>query len=213
MFDLDARDAHPHHHQPGLQRRPHPGRDPVRDDDGPRRSRDAASADYLWNVKSVVPFLKVDKGLADEEDGAQVMKPMPDLDALLDRAKAQGRVRHQDALGHQAGRRRASRRWSTSSSRSAGRCSATGLVPIIEPEVDIHSPREGRGRGRCSRRPSSSSSISSATDQLVMLKLTLPEADNFYAELVKHPKCCGWWRCPAATAATRPTRGWPATTA
>ena len=64
------------------------------------------TAEYLWEVKNVVPFLKVDKGLADEADGAQVMKPMPDLDALLRRAPGQGRVRHQDALGDQAGRTR-----------------------------------------------------------------------------------------------------------
>ena len=101
------------------------------------------TADYLWSVKGVVPFLKVDKGLADEVDGAQVMKPMPGLDELLERAVGQGRVRHQDALGHQAGRPRGRRaRSSTSSSRSAGRSSATGLVPIIEPEVDIHSPQK-----------------------------------------------------------------------
>ena len=116
-------------------------------------------------VKNVVPFLKVDKGLADEADGVQVMKPMPGLDELLARANEQGRVRHQDALGHQArepGRRR--RRSSTSSSRSAAQILGPGLVPIIEPEVDIHSPEKAQAEellkaailaqlGRADRRP------------------------------------------------------------
>ena len=71
-----------------------------------RQIEGKGAAEYLWQEKHVVPFLKVDKGLADEADGAQVMKPMPDLDALLARAIAPRRVRHEDALGHQAGQPR-----------------------------------------------------------------------------------------------------------
>ena len=136
-----------------------------------------------------MPFLKVDKGLADEADGVQVMKPMPGLDELLERAIGEGRVRHEDALGHQArepGRRR--RRSSTSSSRSAARSSAHGLVPIIEPEVDIHSRREGEAEALLKAAILAAARSALTDGQSVMLKLTLPDTDGFYRDLVEHPK-------------------------
>ena len=100
------------------------------------------TADYLWNVKKVVPFLKIDKGLADEADGAQT----DEADAWPRRAararRRQGHLRHQGALGHQAAPTQAWTPSSPSSSRSRRQVLATGLVPILEPEVDIKSPQK-----------------------------------------------------------------------
>ncbi len=144
------------------------------------------TADYLWKVKRVVPFLKVDKGLADESDGAQIMKPMPDLDALLDRArqknvfgtKMRSVIKGANADGVNAvvdqqfeiGRRIVS----------------AGLVPIIEPEVDIKSAEKAAIEDLLKH------AILTHLDQLdggelVMLKLTLPEVDNFYRDCIEHP--------------------------
>ena len=144
------------------------------------------SADYLWNVKNVVPFLKIDKGLADEDQGAQVMKPMPGLDALLDRAVEHGIFGTKersviklpgsglDAVVEQQ-------------FEVAQQVLAKGLVPIIEPEVDIHSPRKGEAEGQL--KAALLDGVNKlADDQAVMLKLTLPDTDNLYSELVAHPK-------------------------
>jgi fructose-bisphosphate aldolase class I len=145
------------------------------------------SADYLWSVKGVVPFLKVDKGLADEADGAQVMKPMPGLDELLPRAVGKGvfgtKMRSVIKLGDEAGVTAV-----VDQQFAVGRqILAAGLMPIIEPEVDIHSPQKAEAEALLKDR------ILRHLDGLgdglqVMLKLTLPEADGFYGELVAHPK-------------------------
>ena len=125
------------------------------------------TADYLWNVKRVVPFLKVDKGLADEQDGAQVMKPIPGLDDLLARARDNG------VFGTKM--------------RSVIKLPGAGLVPIIEPEVDIHSPRKAEAEDQL--KAALLDGVNGlADDQFVMLKLTLPDTDNLYMELVSHPK-------------------------
>jgi fructose-bisphosphate aldolase class I len=144
------------------------------------------SAEYLWEVKGVVPFLKVDKGLVDDADGVQLMKPMPDLDGLLARAKAKGvfgtKMRSVIKLADPAGvKANVDQQFEV-----ARTIIAAGLVPIIEPEIDIHSPQKAEAEallkaailehlGRL------------GSDQLVMLKLTLPEAPDFYRELVDHP--------------------------
>jgi fructose-bisphosphate aldolase class I len=143
--------------------------------------------DYLWSVKGVVPFLKVDKGLADEADGAQVMKPMPDLDALLERAVAKGvfgtKMRSVVKVANQAGIDAV-----VDQQFDVGRTIlAAGLVPIIEPEVDIHSPSKAEAEGLLK------AALLAQLDRLgegqqVMLKLTLPERDDLYAELVAHPR-------------------------
>ena len=150
-----------------------------------RKVEGRSTAAYLWEVKNVVPFLKVDKGLADEANGVQMMKPMPELDALLGKAKAAGIfgtkmrsvikqlnkdgikaiVKQQFEVGKQI--------------------IAAGLVPIIEPEVDIH----------CKDKAAIEDVLLAAImdelnalkdDQIVMLKLTLPETDNLYAPCVAH---------------------------
>jgi fructose-bisphosphate aldolase class I len=145
------------------------------------------SADYLWSVKQVVPFLKVDKGLLDEANGVQLMKAMPQLDALLERAKGKGVfgtkmrsvIKHADARGIAE---------VVAQQFTIGRqILGAGLMPIIEPEVDIHAT-DKEGAERLLK-----AAILEHLDQLgpqqqVMLKLTIPSVDDFYAELVKHPK-------------------------
>jgi fructose-bisphosphate aldolase, class I len=144
------------------------------------------SAEYLWTVKRVVPFLKVDKGLAGEVDGVQVMKPIPDLDALLTRATDKGlfgtKMRSVIKLANDAGVKSVVDQQFD----IARQILAAGLVPIIEPEIDIHSPQKAEAEALLE------AAIVEhlgelASDQVVMLKLTLPERDDFYADLVAHP--------------------------
>jgi fructose-bisphosphate aldolase class I len=145
-----------------------------------------STADYLWEVKGVVPILKVDKGLADEENGVQVMNPNPDLDALLEKAKSKhifgtkmrSVIKHANAGGIKS---------IVAQQFEVGRkiCDA-GLVPIIEPEVDIHCPDKAEAEALLKTEIMNELN-QLATDQLVMLKLTLPEADNLYKEAVAHP--------------------------
>ncbi len=144
------------------------------------------TADYLWNVKNIVPILKVDKGLADEKDGVQLMKPNPGLDALLAKAKSKGIfgtkmrsvIKHANAQGVAA---------IVVQQFEVGRqIIAAGLVPIIEPEVDIHCPEKAAAE-ELLKKALLEELNSLGSDQLVMLKLTLPETDNFYAECVSHP--------------------------
>ncbi len=142
--------------------------------------------DYLWSVKGVVPFLKVDKGLADEADGAQVMKPMPGLDDLLARAVAKGvfgtKMRSVITTADPSGVSAV-----VDQQFEVGRqIVAAGLVPIIEPEVDIHSPQKAAAEALLLEAIEGQLSSLDA-DQLVMLKLTLPETDGFYQSLVDHP--------------------------
>ena len=152
-----------------------------------REIEDLGAAAYLWDVKRVVPFLKVDKGLADEVNGAQVMKPMPDLDALLSRAKDKGvfgtKMRSVIKLANKAGIQAV-----VDQQIEVGRqILAAGLVPIIEPEVDIHSP-EKAGAETLLKEALLDRLASLIDDEVVMLKLTLPEEDDFYADLVSHPR-------------------------
>jgi fructose-bisphosphate aldolase class I len=144
------------------------------------------SAEYLWSAKGVVPFLKVDKGLADEADGAQVMKPMPGLDELLSRAVDKGvfgtKMRSVIKLADPAGVAAV-----VDQQFEVGRqILAAGLVPIIEPEVDIHSPQKAEAEALL-KAAILAQLEELPGDQPVMLKLTLPETDGFYDELVAHP--------------------------
>jgi fructose-bisphosphate aldolase class I len=145
------------------------------------------TADYLWDVKKVVPILKIDKGLAEEQQGVQLMKPIPGVDALLKKAKSKGIfgtkersvikqadadgvaaiVKQQFELGHQV--------------------IGEGLVPIIEPEVDIHCPDKAKAEDML-KAGIMDHLDQLGDDQLVMLKLTLPEKDNLYRDCIEHPK-------------------------
>jgi fructose-bisphosphate aldolase class I len=145
------------------------------------------TADYLWNMKRVVPFLKVDQGLAVDKDGVQLMKPIPALAALLEKAKAKrvfgtkmrSVIKQADATGI--------KNIVNQQFELAAQIIAAGLVPIVEPEVDIHCSEKAKAEGLLK------AAILEKLDELpaghlVMLKLTLPEQDNFYADFVKHPK-------------------------
>jgi len=146
-----------------------------------------SSTDYLWNVKQVVPFLKVDKGLSPESAGVHLMKPIPDLAGLLGKAKAKHifgtKMRSVINQANAGGIKDVvNQQFET-----ARQILAAGLVPIIEPEVDIHCPEKAQAEALLK------AALLEAFKQLpadrqVMLKLTLPEQDNLYAECVSHPK-------------------------
>ncbi|MFZ9383230.1 MAG: fructose bisphosphate aldolase [Ilumatobacteraceae bacterium] len=151
-----------------------------------RQIEGLGSAEYLWTKKKVVPFLKVDKGLEDEARGVQVMKPMPDLDQLLKRAVDKGvfgtKMRSVIKIADAGGIADV-----VAQQFAVGRqILAAGLVPIIEPEVDINSPSKDEAEkilkaallDELARQPA---------EQPVMLKLTLPNVDDFYSDLVAHP--------------------------
>jgi fructose-bisphosphate aldolase class I len=151
-----------------------------------REIQGRGSADYLWSAKHVVPFLKVDKGLLDEADGVQLMKPITGLEDLLAHARAKGVfgtkmrsvIKHADSVGVDA---------VVAQQFEVGRqILGAGLMPIIEPEVDINSPSKAEAESLLK------ASIlrhleQQPADQPVMLKLTLPSVDDFYRDLVEHP--------------------------
>ena len=144
------------------------------------------SAEYLWSRKQVIAILKVDKGLADEGDGVQLMKPMPELDALLAKARTNGifgtKMRSVIKVANAKGISEV-----VAQQFAVGRqILAGGLVPIIEPEVDINSPSKKEAEVLLKAELLKELDAQPA-DQPVMLKLTLPEDDNFYRDLVKHP--------------------------
>jgi fructose-bisphosphate aldolase class I len=144
------------------------------------------SADYLWKTKGVIPFLKIDKGLADDANGVQLMKPMPELDALLAKGASKGifgtKMRSVIKEANKAGIDAV-----VAQQFAVGRqILAAGLVPIIEPEVDITSSTKKEAEVLLKAALLAELNAQPA-DQPVMLKLTLPEADDFYQELVKHP--------------------------
>src|SRR5215813_4468893 len=144
------------------------------------------AANYLWNVKGVVPFLKVDKGLDAEKNGVQLMKPIPELATLLEKAKSKrifgtkmrSVIKHANATGIKD--------VVNQQFELAGQIIAAGLMPIVEPEVDIHCPEKAKAEEllkgaileKLNKLPAA---------QLVMLKITLPERDDLYANCISHP--------------------------
>jgi fructose-bisphosphate aldolase, class I len=145
------------------------------------------TADYLWNMKRVVPFLKVDKGVSDEKEGVHLMKPIPGLAALLDKAvakrifgtKMRSFISQANAAGIKA--------IVDQQFELAAQILAAGLVPIVEPEVDIHCPEKAKAEAFL-RAALLEQLNKLPIGQLVMIKITLPEEDNFYAGCVSHPK-------------------------
>ena len=144
------------------------------------------TADYLWGVKRVVPFLKVDRGLEAEEDGVQLMKPMADLDELLERARAanifgtkmRSVIRRASPAGIAA---------NVGQQFDVGRrILEAGLVPILEPEIDIHSPEKAEAE-ELLRSELASGLGRLGPDDRVLFKLTLPEKENLYIDCVRHP--------------------------
>ncbi len=145
------------------------------------------TSDYLWNVKGIVPFLKVDKGLADLEDGVQMMKPMPNLDELLKLANERNifgtKMRSVIKKATESGIKKV-----VAQQFEIGKqILAAGLMPIIEPEVDINI--SDKKEAEAIMKQMILDELNALEDgQEVMLKLTLPEEANFYKELVEHPK-------------------------
>jgi fructose-bisphosphate aldolase class I len=145
-----------------------------------------STADYLWNVKRVVPFLKVDQGLAPEKDGVQLMKPISGLAVLLEKATGKGifgtKMRSVIKQANPPGIKEIVRQQFD----LAKQILSAGLVPIVEPEVDIHCPEKGKAEALLKE------AILKAvnelpTGQFIMLKLTLPEQDDFYVDCIRHP--------------------------
>jgi fructose-bisphosphate aldolase class I len=145
------------------------------------------TADYLWKVKKVVPILKVDQGLAEEKDGVQLMKPIKGLDALLKKAKSKRifgtKMRSVIKQANEKGIAAVVAQQFELAKQIVAAC----LVPIIEPEVDIKCPDKA-GAEKLLKAGILAELNKLAGDQTVMLKLTLPEQDNFYADCIKHPR-------------------------
>jgi fructose-bisphosphate aldolase class I len=144
-------------------------------------------ADYLWQRKQVVPFLKVDKGLAPRADGVELMKPIDGLEKLLERANRKGifgtKMRSVVAEGNAAGINRVL----DQQFEFGQRILASGLVPILEPEVSIGAPDKAEAERLLKQGIIERLDAMAGTDK-VMLKLTLPTQDGFYRELVDHPR-------------------------
>jgi fructose-bisphosphate aldolase, class I len=145
------------------------------------------AADYLWNDKKVVPFLKIDKGLADEANGVQLMKPMPTLDDLLKKAKSKGIFGTKERSVIKQNNAEGIKAVVKQQFEVARQVLAHGLVPIVEPEVDIKNP-DKKGSEDVLKKEIIAELDKLPANQQVMLKLTIPEVDNLYADLVKHPR-------------------------
>ncbi len=152
-----------------------------------REIEDRGSADYLWSVKSIVPFLKVDKGLAEEADGARIMKPISDLNALMARGRDKGvfgtKMRSVIQLADAAGVGAV-----VDQQFEIGlQILAAGLIPIIEPEISIACPQKAEAE-ELLKKALLKSLDQVPKDHSVMLKLTLPDEEDFYRDLVEHPR-------------------------
>jgi len=145
------------------------------------------TAEFLWKNKQVVPFLKIDKGLADEANGVQLMKPMPTLDQLLAKAKGKGIFGTKERSVIKQANAEGIKAVVAQQFEVAKQVLSHGLVPIVEPEVDIHCPDKA-GAEKILKAELAQQLDKLPQNQQVMLKLTLPETDNFYADLCKHPR-------------------------
>lgn len=144
------------------------------------------TSEFLWNVRNIVPFLKVDKGLEGEKDGVQLMKPMPALDNLLENARSKGifgtKMRSVIKQANPGGITEIVKQ----QFKFGIHIIASGFVPILEPEVDIHCPQKADAEVLL-KADILAQLNQLGSDQLIMLKLTLPEQDNFYMDLIDHP--------------------------
>ncbi|MEY4032307.1 MAG: hypothetical protein RL573_1219 [Actinomycetota bacterium] len=145
------------------------------------------SAEFLWTKKKVIPFLKVDKGLADEAEGVQMMKPMPDLDALCEKAVSKGIFGTKMRSVIKAANKKGIDAVVAQQFEVGKQIIGHGLVPIIEPEVDINIPDKTEAESIL-RDALVAELDKLSAEQPVMLKLTIPNVDNFYADLVRHPR-------------------------
>ena len=144
------------------------------------------TADYLWNQKSVVPFLKIDKGLEAEENGVQLMKPMPELDALLDRAVAKNIFGTKERSVINAANEAGIKAIVEQQFEIGRQVSAKGLMPILEPEVNI--TIADKAEAEAILRDELLKGLDAVTEGQVMLKVSLPTVENFYKPLIDHPR-------------------------
>src|SRR3990170_7578630 len=145
------------------------------------------TGDYLWSKKNIVPFLKIDQGLAGETDGVQLMKPMPGLDELLERGVARNMFGTKERSVIKVADSKGVEAIAAQQFEIGAQVLRHGLVPILEPEIDIHSPEKAEAEQLL--KPALIAGLDGVPDgQQVMFKLTLPEIDGFYQELVDHPK-------------------------
>src|SRR5437764_8061147 len=144
------------------------------------------SGEYLWNVKNVVPIIKIDKGLATESDGAQVMKPMPGLDDLLKRAADKGFFGTKERSFIADANEKGVKAVSDQQFEVGRQVAAAGLVPILEAKVSIKAPNKAVAEAALKKSPLAGLE-QWPSDKYLMFKLTLPEEDNFYSDLVDHP--------------------------
>jgi fructose-bisphosphate aldolase class I len=145
------------------------------------------TADYLWSKKNIIPFLKIDKGLADEADNVQLMKPMPDLDTLLARGVTKNIFGTKERSVINDANEKGVNAIAAQQFEVGQQVLSHGLVPILEPEVNIKAPNKAAAEAQLK------AALLARLDELdpatpVMFKLTLPEEDGFYTDLVKHPK-------------------------
>jgi fructose-bisphosphate aldolase class I len=152
-----------------------------------RDVKDRPTAEFLWEVKQVVPFLKIDKGLEAEANGVQLMKPMPELNGLLAKARAKGIFGTKERSVIKQANAEGIKAVVAQQFEVASQVLAGGLVPIIEPEVDIHCPDKAAAE-TILKAEILAHLDRLAPDQDVMLKLTIPSVDDFYKELVAHPR-------------------------
>ncbi len=152
-----------------------------------RQIDDLDTGDYLWSKKNIVPFLKIDKGLDAEADDVQLMKPMPDLDGLLERGVAKNMFGTKERSVIKLANPKGIEAIAAQQFEVGAQVLRHGLVPILEPEIDIKSPEKAKAEELLKQ------ALLAGLDQVpagqqVMFKLTLPETDGFYTELVEHPK-------------------------
>jgi fructose-bisphosphate aldolase, class I len=145
------------------------------------------TAEYLWSKKNVVPFLKIDKGLADEADNVQLMKAMPELDKLLERGVAKGIFGTKERSVINDANEKGVQAIAAQQFEVGKQVLSHGLVPILEPEVNIKAPNKAEAEAQLK------AALLAGLEDLdpatpVMFKLTLPSEDGFYTDLVKHPK-------------------------
>jgi fructose-bisphosphate aldolase class I len=145
------------------------------------------TAEYLWSVKRVVPFLKIDKGLAAEADDVQLMKPMPGLDALLSRARSKGVFGTKERSVIKRANRKGIQAIADQQFEVGRQVAAAGLVPILEPEIDIKAPDKAAAEAML-REALLEGLKQVPDDQPIMFKITLPEEDDFYRPLLEHPR-------------------------
>lgn len=145
------------------------------------------TAEFLWNAKSVVPFLKIDKGLADEANGVQLMKPMPDLDTLLARAVTKGIFGTKERSVINAANAEGIKAVVAQQFEIGMQVLSHGLMPIIEPEVNI--TIADKAEAETILRDEILAQLDALpADKQVMLKLSLPSVENFYKPLIDHPR-------------------------